>query len=92
MTAAATSNVTDKPSTQGNDPALSFFDQMASVRSTSPPFSSMMTTIADEPIATKQDPANADYLERLVASEENYFAFILLKCLKICPSVFGKIV
>lgn len=90
MTAAATSSATDKSLI--NDPAMSFFDRMASVRSSSPPLSSLATTVADEQVPPKQDPSNADYLERLVSSEENYYAFILLKCLKICPSVFGKAV
>lgn len=31
-----------------------------------------------------------DVLEHLVASEENYYANVLLKCLKLCPSAFGK--
>lgn len=33
---------------------------------------------------------NADHLERMVSNEENYFAFVLLKCMQLCPLAFGK--
>lgn len=89
MTAASTSTTIENA--QSNDPAMSFFDRMASVRSNATPPSSITTIVASDKIPPKSDPTNADYLDRLVSSEENYFAFILLKCLKICPSVFGKL-
>ena len=31
-----------------------------------------------------------DLQEQLISNEENYIANILLKCLKMCPSSFGK--
>lgn len=34
---------------------------------------------------------NDDYLEKMVSNEENYFAFVLLKCLQLCPSIFGQL-
>lgn len=93
MTAASVSCIADK--SQVNDPTMSFFDRMASVKLSEPTSqlscSSTTANIANERIPPKPDPPNADYLERLVSNEENYYAHILVKCLKICPSVFGKL-
>lgn len=58
------------------DPSMAFFDEMATIQQS-----------AEENL--KID-ANIDYLEKIVLTEENYFAFILLKCLQLCPSIFGK--
>lgn len=33
---------------------------------------------------------NDDYLEKMVSNEEDYFAFVLLKCMQLCPSIFGE--
>lgn len=61
-----------------HDPAMSFFDKMVLVRNNS---------MAND---AKSSTVNEGYLDRLVAGEQNYFALILLKCCRTCPSVFGE--
>lgn len=39
---------------------------------------------------TSNDVSGIELLEELISNEENYVANILLKCLKLCPSAFGK--
>lgn len=39
---------------------------------------------------TSNDMSGIELLEELISNEENYVANILLKCLKLCPSAFGK--
>lgn len=57
------------------DSTMAFFDKMASIQQ------------AEDNL---KNDANIDHLEKMVSTEENYFAFILLKCLQLCPSIFGK--
>lgn len=57
------------------DSSMAFFDKMASIAQSSD---------------IKSD-ANIDHLEKMISTEENYFAFILLKCLRLCPSIFGEL-
>lgn len=58
------------------DPSMAFFDKMVSAQS---------------PRTEKKidNESNNDYLEKMVSNEENYFAFVLLKCMQLCPSIFG---
>lgn len=58
------------------DPSMAFFDKMASIQQS-----------AEDNL---KNDTNIDHLEKMVSTEENYFAFILLKCLQLCPSIFGK--
>lgn len=58
------------------EPSMAFYDKIVS-----------MPQSAEENLTYD---ANIDHLEKMVSIEENYFAFILLKCLQICPSIFGK--
>lgn len=60
------------------DPALSFFDKLVANEA----------TLADASINAGN--VNVDYLDKLVKCEENYFFNILVKCMRICPTVFGK--
>lgn len=62
------------------DPAITFFDRMASVRD-----KCLEATDKEKPSTTEY---SLDILEQLVAAEENYYANILLKCLKLCTSAF----
>lgn len=83
MTSTSPMNLTESSPNRLQDPTLSFFDKMATVRS-------------EIPVSTTDDVNNtqamhADYLDRLISNEENYYAFILLKCFKLCPSVFGEL-
>lgn len=39
---------------------------------------------------TNNKITGTDLLEQLISNEENYIANILLKCLKLCPTAFGK--
>lgn len=61
------------------DPTMAFFDKMATV-----------STPTENDV--KNDNPNIDHLERMISTEENYFAFILLKSLQLCPSIFSKLV
>lgn len=63
-------------SSAAQDPSMAFFDKMVSIHQS-----------AEENL---KNDANIYHLEKMVSTEENYFAFILLKCLQICPSIFGK--
>lgn len=60
------------------DPSMAFFDKMASIQQS-----------AED---NMKNDANIDHLEKMVSTEENYFAFILLKCLQLCPSIFGNFI
>lgn len=64
------------------DPAITFFDRLASDGG----------KMLDQP--TKDTPTTTEYsldvLDQLVASEENYYANVLLKCLRLCTTAFGK--
>lgn len=62
------------------DPAITFFDKMASGQS---------PQITNNLQILKDDENSIVILERLISNEENYYANILLKCLKLCPSLFG---
>lgn len=71
------SPLNEVPKSSGaHDPSMAFFDKMASFHQS-----------ADENL---KNGTNIDHLENMVSTEENYFAFILLKCLQLCPSIFGK--
>lgn len=39
---------------------------------------------------TSNDISGIELLEDLISNEENYVANMLLKCMKLCPSAFGK--
>lgn len=67
----------DTQSFAAQDPTMAFFDKMVSIPQS-----------AEENL---KNDANIDHLEKMVSTEENYFAFILLKCLQLSPSIFGKI-
>ena len=58
------------------DPSMAFFDKMASIQQSA--------------VDNLKNDGNIDHLEKMVSTEENYFAFILLKCLQLCPSIFGE--
>lgn len=62
---------------QQQDPTMAFFDKMATI-----------STPTENDI--KNGNPNIDHLEKMISTEENYFAFILLKCLQLCPSIFSK--
>lgn len=64
------------------DPSMAFFDKLASVQS---------SNVDNNTKIEQTETNNNEYLEKMITNEENYFAFILLKCLKLCPSIFGKI-
>lgn len=71
------SPLSEVPKSSGtHDPSMVFFDKMASFHQS-----------AGENL---KNGTNIDHLENMVSTEENYFAFILLKCLQLCPSIFGK--
>ncbi|KAG4065560.1 hypothetical protein HA402_013330 [Bradysia odoriphaga] len=63
-----------------NDPAIKFFDKMASELNNQGNVESLF----------QNDDDTDELLEQLIANEENYIANILLKCLKFCPSSFDK--
>lgn len=63
--------------TAAQDPTMAFFDKMVTI-----------STPAESNV--KNDDSNIDHLEKMISTEENYFAFILLKCLQLCPSIFSK--
>lgn len=71
-----------KGANDADDPAITFFDRMASVGGNFPDKS-------DNKEKSTGNEYTADILEQLVASEENYYANILLKCLKMCATAFG---
>lgn len=75
---ALTNNVFQMTDISVKDPALSFFDKMVAND----------VTITNSNINTGN--VNVDYLDKLVKCEENFFFSILVKCIRICPSVFGK--
>lgn len=58
------------------DPSMAFFDKMVSIPKST--------------VENLKNDGNIDHLEKMISIEENYFAFILLKCLQLCPSIFGK--
>lgn len=64
--------------TDVNDPTIKFFDNMAS----------------GQPLYNQNNSYNQlegiELLEQLIYDEENNFANILLKCIKLCPSSFGQ--
>lgn len=60
------------------DPTMAFFDRMVSARGQN------ANNIGND------RNVNDDYLEKMVSNEENYFAFVLLKCMQLCPSIFGE--
>lgn len=66
----------DSQMSAAQDPSMAFFDKMASIKQS-----------AEDNL---KNDGNIDNLDRMVSTEENYFAFILLKCLQLCPSIFGK--
>lgn len=66
----------DTQASTSQDQSMAFFDKMV----TAP------TSTTDH---MKYD-TNIDHLEKMISTEENFFAFILLKCLQLCPSIFGK--
>lgn len=63
------------------DPSMAFFDKIVSNANEA-------KNLADVENVKSE---NVDYLDRMVSNEENYFAFILLKCLQLCPMAFGKL-
>lgn len=67
----------DRQHDAAQDPTMAFFDKMATIP----------TPTENE---TKNDNRKLDHLERMISTEENYFAFILLKSLQLCPSIFSK--
>lgn len=67
----------DRPHDAAQDPTMAFFDKMATIS----------TPTENE---VKSDNPNIDHLERMISTEENYFAFILLKSLQLCPSIFSE--
>lgn len=71
-----------KGANDADDPAITFFDRMASVGGNFPDNS-------DNKQKSTANEYTMDILEQLVASEENYYANILLKCLKMCATAFG---
>lgn len=65
---------------ENHEPEMAFFDKLVTERS---------LTVGNK--TNENIPLHSsEFLEQIVVSEENYFAFILLKCLQLCPSVFGK--
>lgn len=68
-----------QPYDGGQDPTMAFFDKMASI-----------ATNAAENDVKNATTNNIEHLEKMISTEENYFAFILLKCLQLCPSIFSK--
>lgn len=69
----------DRQHDTAHDPTMAFFDKMATI-----------STPTEKDV--KNGNPNIDHLERMISTEENYFAFILLKCLQLCPSIFSKLV
>lgn len=68
-----------QPYDGNQDPTMAFFDKMATIA----------TTPAENDI--KNSSTNSiDHLDKMISTEENYFAFILLKCLQLCPSIFSE--
>lgn len=63
------------------DPSMAFFDKLTSVQP---------NNVDNNTKIEETETNNTEYLEKMITNEENYFAFILLKCLKLCPSIFGK--
>lgn len=61
------------------DPSMAFFDKMVS-----------NPHLKNDSGESLPNDANIDHLEKMISTEENYYAFILLKCLQLCPSIFGK--
>lgn len=68
-----------QPQSASQDPSMAFFDKLVS------------TTSASKDDKDFKNGANNDHLEKMISTEENYFAFILLKCLQLCPSIFGNV-
>lgn len=66
----------DTQPSASQDPSMAFFDKMVTV----PPSTNDHL----------KNDENIDHLEKMISTEENYFAFILLKCLQLCPSIFGE--
>lgn len=64
-----------------NDPAIKFFDDMANGEMISP---------KNTPSINNQDPDGVELLEQLVFDEETNIANVMFKCVKLCPTVFGK--
>lgn len=64
------------------DPAITFFDRLASDGG------KLLDQTAKEKSSTTE--YSLDALDQLIASEENYYANILLKCLKLCTTAFGR--
>lgn len=64
------------------DPAITFFDRMATIGGKFPDNS-------DNKEKSNTNEYTLDILDQLVAAEENYYANILLKCLKMCSTAFG---
>lgn len=77
-TGASPLNKDDRQHAADQDPTMAFFDKMATIS----------TLTAENNV--KNDNTNIDHLEKMISTEENYFAFILLKCLRLCPSIFSK--
>lgn len=65
---------------ENHEPEMAFFDKMVSSR----------TFNVDKKMNENSMVHGNEFLEQMIVNEENYFAFILLKCLQLCPSVFGK--
>lgn len=65
---------------ENHEPEMAFFDKLVTQRSLA------AGNKPNENIPTH----SSEFLEQIIVNEENYFAFILLKCLQLCPSVFGK--
>lgn len=62
-----------EPVSVEDDPTINFFDNL-------------VTQFHNQ----QQDGRDGQWLlQRLVQEEENFMANIMLKCIKICPSVFG---
>lgn len=64
------------------DPAITFFDRLASDGG------KLLDETTTEKTTTNE--YSLDVLDQLVASEENYYANVLLKCLKLCTTAFGR--
>lgn len=64
---------------ESHEPAMAFFDKLVTSGSLN----------VDQPVEMTAMHGN-DFLEQLIVNEENYFALIVLKCLQLCPSVFGN--
>lgn len=60
-------------------PTMAFFNRMVPTRGQN------LNNITND-----RNVNDDDYLEKMVSNEENYFAFVLLKCMQLCPSIFGE--